>query len=178
MRKRQNFHGKCTENVRKYRKICGKCEENVRKSRKIPYCQVLHTHERIIGNVDRDPIVIWRPANDRTFAIPTLYGLLWQRRSTNQFERPVTSNSGPGGGGSDWGAGPVAPTPTNTGRRCRTAVRWRCGGMVAHTVLLQGASPLPRVRLHGVHVAARSARIFPCPYAVVVGSRWPVAAHR
>ena len=63
------MYGKCTEISENMRK----CEENVRKSRKIPYCQVSHTHERIIGSVDRDPIVIWRPANDRTFAIPNLY---------------------------------------------------------------------------------------------------------
>ena len=48
----------------------------MRKSRKIPYCQVSHTHERTPGSVDRDPIVIWRPANDRTNAIPRLYALL------------------------------------------------------------------------------------------------------
>ena len=75
MRKRQNFHGQCTENVRKYRKMWGKCEKNVRKSREIPYCQVSQTHERTPRSVDRDPIVIWRPANDRTFAIPDLYDI-------------------------------------------------------------------------------------------------------
>ena len=63
-----------SRNVRKISEMCGKCAENVRKTRKIPYCQVSHTHERTPGSVDRDPIVIWRPANDRTFAIPRLYG--------------------------------------------------------------------------------------------------------
>ena len=58
--------GKCA----KISEMCGKCAENVRKTRKIPYCQVSHTHERTPRSVDRDPIVIWRPANDRTFAIP------------------------------------------------------------------------------------------------------------
>ena len=126
--------GKCA----KISEMCGKCAENVRKTRKIPYCQVSHTHERTPGSVDRDPIVIWRPANDRTFAIPTLYGLLWQRRSTNQFERPVTSNSGPGGGGTS-PSHPHKHRPTLP--HCRAMAMRGHGG--AHS-LAAGCVPAPK----------------------------------
>ena len=37
--------------------------------------KVSHTHERTPWSVDRDPIVIWRPANDRTIAFPPLYAI-------------------------------------------------------------------------------------------------------
>ena len=67
MRKLYGNLGKCAENERKMGGKWAEIPEN-------PFCQVSHTHERTPGSVDRDPIVIWRPANDRTFAIPRLYG--------------------------------------------------------------------------------------------------------
>ena len=90
----------CTETSENVRKMSGKWAENGRKSRKIPFCQVSHTHERTPGSVDRDPIVIWRRANDRTFAIPRLYdfrlvrGLKTQSMRNSDLGGAITQQPG------------------------------------------------------------------------------------